>query len=173
MNGSTWRWDSKREKAALAFAEGKTWREIEQDPGVPHSTLAKWLKRPEFQARIDVYHEEIIAEARRYLRRNALNAAQRLVHLMESGYNQHGVKLQATKDLLDRVGVKATERTDGNSTAPAPTITIQVAALDYRAAVAVLTPPPAGSIRDSDAPGESESVGNGAALGEIYDGRRD
>lgn len=107
---SVWKWTAQRERAALLLADGMTYREIEANHGIAHTTIARWKKEPEFLARIDQHLDEAVSEARRVLRRNALAAAQQIVNLHAHGHAQHTVKLAATKDILDRVGLKAPEK---------------------------------------------------------------
>jgi|GEM_PF-4749275 len=102
---SVWKWNAKKELAALLLSEGKTWLVIEKEHGIPHSTLGDWVKCPEFQVRIDEHIEAIIAEARRILRMNARDAAKQIGNLITFGHAQHSVKLAAAKDVLDRVGL--------------------------------------------------------------------
>lgn len=107
---STWQWTAKREQAALAFADGQSWRDIAASLGVSVSTLSEWKKAPEFVARIDEHHDAIVSDARLYLKRNAMSAAKKMVQLMEYGNAMHGVKLKAAQDILDRVGLKGVEK---------------------------------------------------------------
>lgn len=109
-NRTGWQWNARKEKAALMLAEGKTWEVVKKELAVSSSTLAEWKKSSEFQARIDEHHDVIVAEARRILRRNATVAANKVVQIAEAGYGQHAVKLSASKDILDRVGVRAPEK---------------------------------------------------------------
>lgn len=109
-NVSEWKWDAKKERAALLLAQGVTYAAIEKEHGVSHTSLARWKKEPEFVARVDEIIEESVSEARRILRRNAAAAAQQLVHLHASGNAMHSVKLAASKDILDRCGLKAPEK---------------------------------------------------------------
>lgn len=109
-NGSAWQWTAKRDAVASALAEGKTWKATAEAVGVGTTTIARWMKAPEFTARIDDLQAEMVAEARRILRRNATAAAQQLVNLVRHGHSLHSVKLAAAKDVLDRVGLKATEK---------------------------------------------------------------
>lgn len=134
-NATTWRWTREREVVALALAEGKSWNAIHQEYGVAKTTIARWLKAPEFQERIDEHLAEVKIEAQRILKRNAAAAAQKLVHLMESGHSIHTVRLAATKDLLDRVGIKEAD-TRGTSDTTNVSTTVQVAVVDYRTAIA-------------------------------------
>lgn len=105
-----WRWTPPRAAVALLLAQGKTYREIQQELRVSASTIAEWKKEPEFMARIDAIIEESVSEARRILRRNAAAAAAQLVNLHAYGNAMHTVKLAASKDILDRVGLKAPEK---------------------------------------------------------------
>lgn len=109
-NGDTWQWTPKKEAVAFALAEGKSYRTVASELSVGVTTITRWMKVPEFQSRIDEHHDDIIAEARRILRRNAAAAALQLVNIVGHGHTLHGVKLAAVKDLLDRVGFKPSEK---------------------------------------------------------------
>lgn len=101
-----WAWSSQREKAALAVAECATISEAARVAGVARETIHKWLRHAEFKARVDEHLEEVVSAARFILRRNATAAAQQLVNLHAHGHAMHTVKLAASKDILDRVGLK-------------------------------------------------------------------
>jgi hypothetical protein len=107
---TTWQWTPARERAALLLAEGMTWAVIDKEHGISRASLARWVKIPEFQARIDEHIEDIMDEARRVIRRNAGRAAIRMVLIMDHGNPRDSVKLAAAKDLLDRSGFKAAEK---------------------------------------------------------------
>ena len=111
-NGSAWVWTAKKELAALLLSQGKTWKAIEADHGIPHSTLGKWVKRDEFQARIDEHVDLIVSEARRVLRLNARDAAKKIVDLIVYGVPGHSTQLAAARDLLDRVGLKMPDKVE-------------------------------------------------------------
>jgi hypothetical protein len=106
VTGPAWNWTPQREKAALAVAESATIVEAAAAAGVTRKTIHEWLHSPEFRARVDEHLDEVISAARSILRRNAVAAAQQLVNLHAHGHNMHGVKLAASKDILDRVGLK-------------------------------------------------------------------
>lgn len=107
---SGWTWTPQREKAALAVAESATIIEAAKFAGVTRETVHRWMHSPEFRARVDEHLEEVIVSARQILRRNAAAAAQQLVNLHAHGHAMHGVKLAASKDILDRVGLKAPDK---------------------------------------------------------------
>lgn len=111
-NQTEYTWSPKKEQAALALAEGKTWTQVLESVGIARGTLALWCKQPEFKARVEEHIAEVVDEARRILRRNAAKAAQQIVNIAEYGSLQHGVRLQGSKDILDRVGLKAPEKLD-------------------------------------------------------------
>lgn len=116
VNVSEWKWDAKKERAALLLAKGETYAIIEKEHGISHTSLARWKKEPEFTARVDELIDEVVSEARRILRRNAAAAAQQLINLHAHGHAMHGVKLAASKDILDRVGLKAPEKMEHSGT---------------------------------------------------------
>lgn len=111
-NGTTWRWTEQKDWAALALAEGKTWQYVKDEYSVAHTTLARWVKAPAFQARIDEHIDAVVSEARSILRRNATKAARQMAALVDTGLPIDTVKLAAAKDVLDRVGLKAPEKID-------------------------------------------------------------
>jgi hypothetical protein len=106
----SWSWTPQREKAALAVAECATIKEAADVAGVTRKTIHEWMHAPEFKARIDEHLEEVISAARSILRRNATSAAQQLVNIHAHGHAMHAVKLAASKDILDRVGIKAPDK---------------------------------------------------------------
>lgn len=108
-NRTPWQWTPKRDTAALALAEGKTWKVIEEELGISHSTLALWVRSPDFQARVDEHVDAVVTEARSILRRSATKAARQMAGLLTDGLPMDTVKLAAAKDVLDRVGLKAPE----------------------------------------------------------------
>jgi hypothetical protein len=110
VTASGWSWTPQRERAALAVAESATITDAAKIAGVTRKTIHEWMHAPEFKARVDEHLEESIIAARHILRRNAAAAAQQLVNLHAHGHAMHGVKLAASKDILDRVGLKATEK---------------------------------------------------------------
>lgn len=105
-----WGWTPQRERAALAVAECATIKEAAEFVGVTRKTIHEWMHSPEFRSRVDEHLEETIITARHILRRNAAAAAQQMVNLHAHGHAMHGVKLAASKDILDRVGLKAPEK---------------------------------------------------------------
>jgi DNA-binding XRE family transcriptional regulator len=107
---STWKWTPQREKAALAVAESATIIDAAKVVDVTRKTIYEWLKSPEFRARVDEHLDEVVSAARQILRRNAVAAAQQLVNIHAHGHPLHSVKLAASKDILDRVGLKAPEK---------------------------------------------------------------
>ncbi len=109
-NRNPWQWNTKREAAALGFAEGKEWAVIAQEVDVSISTLGEWRKKPEFQARIEEHIQAFVSEARDILRRHAAHAARRMVTASQSAGSHHSVQVAAAKDILDRVGLKAPEK---------------------------------------------------------------
>jgi transposase len=111
-NRNAWKWTAKKEAVALALAEGKSIREAAASCDVAVSSVAEWKKAFEFQQRIDEHHEEIIKEARRVLKRNAVEAAKTIVKHFKSTSRDDAVSLQAAKDVLDRVGLKLPEQID-------------------------------------------------------------
>jgi hypothetical protein len=110
VTDSAWEWTPQRTRAALAVAESATVTDAAKAAGVTRETIHRWLKHPEFRQRIDEHLEEVISTARYILRRNAAAAALQLVHLHTSGNAMHTVKLAATKDILDRAGLKSPEK---------------------------------------------------------------
>lgn len=101
-----WLWTVQKETVALRLWEGKTYDEIIQEFGLSSRTIAAWKKEPEFDARLKELDEAATAEATRILRRAVPRAARRLVDIMEFGTSQHGMRLAAAKDILDRSGLK-------------------------------------------------------------------
>lgn len=113
---TVWSWTPQREKAALAVAECATIIDAAKVAGVTRETIHRWLHSPEFRARVDEHLDEVISAARSVLRRNAVAAAQQLVNLHVYGHNMHAVKLAASKDILDRVGLKPVQEVKQENT---------------------------------------------------------
>jgi transposase-like protein len=109
-NGNDWTWTPKREAVAYALSQGKSYRDAAKECDVGVTTITRWVKVPAFNARIDELHDQVVLEARRILKRNAAIAALKVVQIAEAGYGQHAVKLSASKDILDRVGVRAPDK---------------------------------------------------------------
>ena len=109
-NATTWRWTAKAETAALALAEGKSWEAIKDEFGIAKSTLARWTKEPEFQARIAEHVDAIVEDARRLLRQHATTAAKKMIALLDSDTRDDAVAFNAAKDMLDRAGLKPPDR---------------------------------------------------------------
>jgi hypothetical protein len=107
---NAWKWTAKKEAAALALAQGLTWRQIHEAHGIAAQSLADYTKVAEFQARIDAHMQEMTTTARRILQRNAEKAAQQIVDVMTYGNVQHTTRLAAAKDILDRVGLKSADK---------------------------------------------------------------
>jgi|GEM_PF-4437949 len=101
-----WKWSPKRRKAAKLIAEGElSYEQVATECGVSYVTIWKWRKSPQFDNYVHELEEAISTEAKRYLHRHALAAAQRLVQLSVSGKPADRVRLQATVEVLDRSGV--------------------------------------------------------------------
>lgn len=113
---TAWSWTPQREKAALAVAESATIIDAAKAAGVTRETIHRWLHSPEFRARVDEHLDEVISAARSILRRNAVAAAQQLVNLHAHGHNLHAVKLAASKDILDRCGLKTPDKIEHSGT---------------------------------------------------------
>lgn len=101
-----WKWSPKRRKAAELIAKGELNNtEIATECGVSARSLYKWRRAPEFDVYVKELEEAIKGEAKRFLFRHALAAAQRLVDLAESGKLSDKIRLQATIEVLNRSGV--------------------------------------------------------------------
>lgn len=123
-NRSKWKWTADKEQAALLLAQGKTWKEIEEQNGLSHSSVAMWVKHQEFQDRIAEHIESFVSDARKILQRAATNAARTVVQLNEWGLPGHSTRLAAAKDILDRVGLKPPDKQQVESTGDV-TITVR------------------------------------------------
>lgn len=111
-----WLWTVQKETVALRLWEGKTYDDITKEFGLSSRTIAAWKKEPEFDARLKELDEAATADAARILRRAATRAAQKLVDIMEFGSVQHTTRLAAAKDILDRSGLKPTEKVQQDTT---------------------------------------------------------
>lgn len=102
---TTWLWTPKRMRAAQMLASGAMYHEVATVVHVTERTLYRWMRIPEFDAQVKAFEAEARDKATRVLRRNAVAAANRLVDLMDNGGRDDRVKLQASTEILDRIGV--------------------------------------------------------------------
>lgn len=90
---------------ALYMSTNLTQREMAKQVGVAEQTVSKWLKQDDF---LDALQKE----QRRYFSTAATAAAKKLVELIDC--NNTGVALGACRDILDRAGLKPTDKVDIN-----------------------------------------------------------
>jgi hypothetical protein len=87
------RWTPKRERAAVALAEGKTKSATAEEAGIDQKTLWRWLQDPEFDAEVDRLSLMVgIASRAERLRICKRLVAQRV---------RDDVEIHSDKDLLD------------------------------------------------------------------------
>lgn len=104
----TWRLSPRRKKAAELIASGEyTMLAVAEMCGVSDRTLRKWRKAPEFDEYVQELERATREEAKRYLGRQALHAARRLVEISERGELKDRERLKATIEVLNRCGVIA------------------------------------------------------------------
>lgn len=100
-----------QERYCQLRASGETIGAATRKIGVSHDTATRWNKLPAIQQRIDALQLAVTADAMRYLKAHAMTAAMRVVELTRDGTaTAAAVNLAACRDLLDRVGLKPTER---------------------------------------------------------------
>ncbi len=110
QNVSGFKWTSGREKCALACALHRTEQQAADDAGVSRKTISRLNQQPEFLARVRDYLKPARERALIELERAAPEAAKKIVELTVYGIPGHSVQLAAAKDILDRTGLKATEK---------------------------------------------------------------
>lgn len=98
------------------LAAGVRAREISQMPGMPSESRISIIRNsPAGKAFLAQMArrmaEEVVFDAKDYLQANALNAAQKVVQLLNA--ESENVQLAAAKDILDRSGLKPVERVMG------------------------------------------------------------
>lgn len=100
-----------RRKAAEMLGRGThTHGEIAKACGVTERTIRRWQREPDVKAYAVEVERATKGDAIRFLGRNALHAARRLVELSETGTPGDGTRLRATVEVLDRAGVGATSK---------------------------------------------------------------
>jgi phage terminase small subunit len=102
----------KQEKYCQERAAGEDVAAAAATAGVSERTAYYWHKLPAIDARIDAIQDEAIADVRRYLRSTAMKAARQLVKLQTELASDRAAsaRVAATKDHLDRAGLKPATR---------------------------------------------------------------
>ncbi len=104
------RWTLGRDRCALACAVNRTEQQAADDAGVSRKTISRLNQQPEFLARVQEYLKPARVRTLIELERAGPDAAKKIVELTVYGVPGHAVQLAAAKDILDRLGLKATER---------------------------------------------------------------
>jgi hypothetical protein len=99
-----WKWTHKREKAALALAQGHTEAEAAEEAGVIDRTIRHWKCRPEFVAEVDRLSLMVGIASRAERLRIAMRVARKRA--------KDGIEIETKKDLLDWLKFAQSE-TDG------------------------------------------------------------
>jgi len=101
----------KQLEAAKLIAEGKlTQGEIAKKLGVSDKTIRRWKKKEELQKAIDDFTAEIKRDIERKLMSMSSKALRELDKLLSA--RSEMVRLQAIKDVLDRLDIKPAEKQD-------------------------------------------------------------
>ena len=66
FSAPVWLWNEAREAAAQLIAEGKCEREAAVQLGLQTATIKEWLRRPEFQSRVDEKVQEFAIRVRQF-----------------------------------------------------------------------------------------------------------
>jgi hypothetical protein len=108
-------WSTKRAEAALLRSEGKSWAEIAQATGLALRSAANLTTFPAFALRVQELTDERVEAARTMLKRKAEHAAAVIIGLLDAPLTPSlprskadEVRLNAARDILDRLGVTAT-----------------------------------------------------------------
>ena len=102
---TTWIWTPKRMRAAEMLARGHMYNEVAAEVHVSERSLYRWMRVPAFEEQIKAFEAEARDKATRVLRKNAIAAANSLVLLMQAGGRYDQVRLKASTEILDRIGV--------------------------------------------------------------------
>lgn len=105
------------------MCDGRGIDEVSQTLGYPRSTVYAWTQRPDFRAELDRIQQESIDAARTILRASASAAARRLAGIATGEVGRlvdddgkpiraEHAEVKAATELLDRVGVTATQVLD-------------------------------------------------------------
>lgn len=102
----------KQEKYCAARAAGDEVADAAAAAGVSERTAYYWNKLPEIAARVDAIQDEALGDVKRYLRATAMQAARQLVTLQTERADDRAssARVTATRDHLDRVGLKPTTK---------------------------------------------------------------
>lgn len=126
---STFTWNDKTSRAAVALAEGKTQRQVAEEVDISDRTLRRWLDRPEFAAEVDRLSLMVALASRAYRLRIANRVARQKVKddkkietdrdildwLKYAQSETDGVKLGLTEELLAAVGQNDSPLAGGGS----------------------------------------------------------
>mgnify|MGYP001770868646 CR=1 FL=1 len=101
----------KQMEVAKLIAEGYlTQREIAEKVDVREETISRWKKQEEFQKAIDDFTAEMKKDIERKLMSMAPEALRQLRKLLNA--KSEMVRLQAIKDVLDRLDIKPADKQD-------------------------------------------------------------
>ena len=101
----------KQLEAARLIAEGNlTQREIAKKLNIAELTISRWKKQEEFQRAIDDFTAEMKRDIERKLMGMSSKALRELDKLLSA--RSEMVRLQAIKDVLDRLDIKPADKQD-------------------------------------------------------------
>lgn len=101
----------KQLEAAKLIAEGYlTQREIAERLDVREETISRWKRQEEFQKAIEDFTAEMMKDLERKLMSMAPEALRQLQKLLNA--KSELVRLQAIKDVLDRLDIKPADKQD-------------------------------------------------------------
>ena len=98
-------------------AAGSSPKEVAAHTGVHIDTVYRWLASAEVKRRVETMLAAQEATARNVLRTNAVKIATGLVEMAtdDSGITPPAVRLSATKDALDRMGIGTEHASQGST----------------------------------------------------------
>lgn len=106
------KWTPQRERAALAVAVERTETAAATAAGCARKTICRLMREPVFVARVREHLRPAKDLALIELERAAPEAARTIVDLSVYGLPGHTTRLAAAKDVLDRIGVKPTDKVE-------------------------------------------------------------
>src|SRR5207302_6165154 len=91
---------ARQELAVRELVEGRTMADAARVAGVGRSTLYRWLREPEFRARLNAFRADVDEVTRTMLHAKAIDAAQLLGDAVEGGDVKSAIALLKGLGLL-------------------------------------------------------------------------
>lgn len=104
-------------KVAALYIQGYSVGEIGEIMGCHHKTVAEMIKSEEGKAIRNAMTEDVVSSIRLFMSASGIKAVKTLIECMDSTNDR--VRLQASTEILDRIGLKSPEKIEilskGNS----------------------------------------------------------